>query len=411
MQCDYHNRGLCHSCTLIDQPYALQLDNKVAGVQGLLSGLGSRAEGITWLTPVASAEAGFRNKAKMVVAGSVDRPTLGILDPRGRGVDLRACPLYPSVVGEALEHLADFTARLRLLPYDVPKGRGELKHLLLTVSPQNRLMLRFVLRSDRQLDRIREHLPQLQADLPQLAVVSVNLQPEHKAVLEGAEEILLTERDSLLMPVNGIPLRLRTRSFFQTNTAVAAALYRRAAAWADQNQPSRVLDLYCGVGGFALHLAAPGRRVLGVEVAQEAINAAGEAAAELGLPSAGESAVNFRIGDATAWEAQLGSLAGDGRGTAGTSADVAARSAGGVVDDDGAADLVVVNPPRRGLGAELARRLEGSAARDLIYSSCNAKTLARDLAAMPSWRPVEGQVLDMFPHTGHYEVALRLTRR
>ena len=73
-------------------------------------------------------------------------------------------------------------------------------------------------------------------------------------------------------------------------------------------------------------------------------------------------------------------------------------------------DLVVVNPPRRGLGAELSTWLETSGVRHVVYSSCNASTLARDLARMPSLRPVEARLLDMFPHTGHYEVAVLLRR-
>lgn len=393
MQCDYHDRGLCRSCTLIDQPYALQLAQKTAGVRELLAGRGADTRELEWLEPVPSAEAGFRNKAKMVVAGSAGRPTLGILDPRGRGIDLRHCPLYPISVARALESVARFTGELRLLPYDVPKGRGELKHILLTVSPDDELMLRFVLRSDRQLPRIRENLGRLQDELPGLRVVSANFQPEHKAVLEGSDEVMLTEQDSLLMRVNDIPLRLRTRSFFQTNTRVAAALYRRAAVWADRIRPSRVLDLYCGVGGFALHLSAPDRRVLGVEVSRGAVAAARQAAADLGLAGRGPGSARFEAGDATAWDAQLGGAPDGGDRPV------------------EAADLVVVNPPRRGLGAELSARLERSEARDLIYSSCNARSLARDLAAMPSWRAVEGQVLDMFPHTGHYEVAMRLERR
>ena len=75
-----------------------------------------------------------------------------------------------------------------------------------------------------------------------------------------------------------------------------------------------------------------------------------------------------------------------------------------------APDLVVVNPPRRGIGPELSGWLEGSGVRHVLYSSCNAQTLATDLAAMPSLRPVRGQVLDMFPNTAHYEVLVLLER-
>jgi 23S rRNA (uracil747-C5)-methyltransferase len=71
---------------------------------------------------------------------------------------------------------------------------------------------------------------------------------------------------------------------------------------------------------------------------------------------------------------------------------------------------VIVNPPRRGIGPELAGWLEMSSVRHVIYSSCNAVSLARDLAAMPSLRPVTGRVLDMFPQTTHYEAMVLLER-
>src|SRR5690606_39085012 len=146
---------------------------------------------------------------------------------------------------------------------------------------------------------------------------------------------------------------------------------------ADAAAPASIWDLYCGVGGFALHLARPGREVLGVESSAEAIEAAQATAAELGWPA------RFVAGDATAF----------------------------ALESDHAPDLVVVNPPRRGIGAELAGWLERSGVRHVLYSSCNAVTLARDLAAMPSLRPTRARLLDMFPQTNHYEVLVALERR
>ena len=103
--------------------------------------------------------------------------------------------------------------------------------------------------------------------VPGARVVSMNLQPEHKAVLEGPDEHILTGADTLPMRVNDITLHLRPQSFFQTNTDVAGALYRQAAEWVAAAAPASVWDLYCGVGGFALHAARAGvAEVTGVEV-------------------------------------------------------------------------------------------------------------------------------------------------
>lgn len=370
MECAHFDAGRCRSCSLLETAYDLQLASKQREVEALLPAL-------EWLPAVASPQARFRNKAKMVVGGTVEEPTLGILDPVNRGVDLRDCGLHTPGLQGALHVLAGFVVRAGLTPYDVNQRRGELKHLLVTESPDGQLMVRFVLRSQESLARIRKHLPALRAELPALRVASVNLQPEHKAVLEGEREILLSEDETLPMRVNGITLHLRPQSFFQTNTAMAAALYRQASAWVEELDPATAWDLYSGVGGFALHVAAPGRSVTGIETSREAVASAQRSAVE-----ARAGGLTFKTGDAAAY----------------------------ALGQHEPPDLVIVNPPRRGIGTDLSVWLERSGVRRVVYSSCNARSLARDLAAMPSLTPFRGRVIDMFPNTGHYEVIVDLER-
>lgn len=383
LDCAHFAAGECRSCTWLGRGYDDQLAAKQEAVRALIGAVPGAGD-LAWEPPVASRIDGFRNKAKMVVAGTADEPTLGILDPTGAGVDLRDCALHTPGIVAALPELAAFVARAGLTPYDVGSTlpvsqRGELKHLLVTESPDGELMVRFVVRSTSTEARIRKHLPSLEALLPQLRVATLNVQPDHSAILEGEREIVLTDADTLPMRLNDVTLHLRPRSFFQTNTAIAAALYRHAREWVTELAPARVVDLYCGVGGFALHLAGPGRRVTGIEISADAIASAERSRDEAGLP--GE--LHFAVGDATAPEhaALLGS-----------------------------ADLVVVNPPRRGLGTDLAHRLEESGARHVLYSSCSPESLARDLAELASYTPVQGRLLDMFPQTPHAEVLLLLER-
>ncbi|WP_107771497.1 23S rRNA (uracil(747)-C(5))-methyltransferase RlmC [Nocardioides sediminis] len=371
MDCHHYDAHRCRSCTLLEVPRARQLSDKEAHARSLVPAP-------LWLPTFAGPESGFRNKAKMAVGGTTTSPTLGILDRTRTGVDLRDCGLHSPGMTAALDVVAAFVMRADLTPYDVATRRGELKHVLLTESPDRELMLRLVVRSTADEARIRKHLPWLLAELSSLRVVSLNVQPTHAAVLEGEREIVLTDASRLPMRLaTGVTLRLGPRAFFQTNTLVAEALYEQARTWVDALPDVRtVWDLYCGVGGFALHLASPGRQVLGVEVSADAIEAATVTAAELGV------AAELVAADATTW--------------------ALAQAA--------APDLVVVNPPRRGIGAELAGWLEASGVRHVVYSSCNAESLARDLALMPSLRPVEARVLDMFPQTTHYEVLVLLAR-
>ncbi|MCS5717828.1 methyltransferase domain-containing protein [Herbiconiux sp. CPCC 205763] len=417
MQCSYFDAGLCRSCTHMGQPYAEQLAAKDALCRKLLAGFGA----IDWLPPVASTEAGYRNKAKMVVGGTLERPTLGILDGRGQGVDLQGCGILMPGIQDALPALAAFITRAGLTPYNVPDRSGEAKYVLVTEAPGGELLVRFVVRNEATVDRIREHLPWLQEVLPRAVVVSVNLLPEHKAVVEGDREIVLTERETLTMRLGEVALHLRPQSFFQTNTAVAEQLYAQAQRWVDEAAPSSVWDLYCGVGGFALHVAAPGRRVVGVETSADAV-----ASARLSARDAGLSDTTFEVGDATAFlggSAGVTQIAGVGEGdnasasaggSAGVGASEIASARGGAGPGDTAfprPELVIVNPPRRGIGPDLAARLDASGARTVIYSSCNPVSLAKDLAAMPSFVVRRARMLDMFPQTGHLEVITLLERR
>ena len=397
--CILHDAGTCRSCPHLSVPLPDQLDVKQSRVSSLLA---EHVPADLWRPPAPSAPERFRNKAKMAVAGTTARPTLGILDGAGHGVDLRSCPLHVPAIEAALPVLADLITDLGLRPYDVPARRGDLKHVLVTASPDDDLMVRFVLRSRHHLERLRAALPDLHRRLPQLAVAAVNIQSVHQAVIEGPEEIVLTQEDRLLMrlslpsPEHGgragrradgveLPLYLPTRSFFQTNTAVAEALYATARDWAQEAQPARVWDLFCGVGGFALALAAPGRQVLGVEVSASAIDGARAAADLMGLDPA---LVRFEAGDARVLDPAAG------------------ERAGGVQRPD----LLVVNPPRRGIGEQLATRIEASGVERVLYSSCNPRTLAADLAHLPSMRVVRSRLFDMFPHTEHAEVLVELVR-
>ena len=344
--CILHDAGTCRSCPHLSVPLPDQLDVKQSRVSSLLA---EHVPADLWRPPAPSASKRFRNKAKMAVAGTTARPTLGILDGAGHGVDLRSCPLHVPAIEAALPVLADLITDLGLRPYDVPARRGDLKHVLVTASPDDDLMVRFVLRSRRHLERLHAALPDLRRSLPQLAVVSVNIQGVHQAVIEGPEEIVLTE----------------------------------------ESEPARVWDLFCGVGGFALALAAPGRRVLGVEVSAPAIDGARDAATLMGLDP---DLVRFEAGDARV----LDPAAPDGS----TPGEVEAERP----------DLLVVNPPRRGIGEQLSTRIEASGVERVLYSSCNPRTLATDLAHLPSMRVVRARLFDMFPHTDHAEVLVELAR-
>ena len=368
MLCQLHDASLCRSCPNLDLPLAQQLQLKQSAVQATLAG---QVEAAAWLEPFASAPSHFRNKAKLAVSGTTHAPVLGLVDRFDNGTDLTSCPLHVNEIKAALAPL--------------------------TASANGQLMVRFVLRSTAQLPAIRKGAPRLQSELPGLRVLSVNIQPRPAAILEGEREIVLSQDSTLDMPlylpeldadgvvVNNkksvLPLVLPPQSFFQTNSDVAAGLYAQARAWARDYAGQSIWDLYCGVGGFALALAQPGAQVLGVEVSAPAIDGARAAAAQLGLTS---PQVRFEAGDASVLDAS------------------------GQVYGHDKPDLLVVNPPRRGIG-ELAASIEDSGIQRVLYSSCNPASLTKDLEVMSSYRVRRARLFDMFPHTNHAEVLVELT--
>jgi 23S rRNA (uracil747-C5)-methyltransferase len=374
MYCALYDASRCRSCQWLETPYPLQLSQKQSHLQQLLDAYPVGQ----WLPPVLSAEQKFRNKAKMVVSGSVERPLLGMLHRDGTPVDLSDCPLYPDSFADVFAQLRPFIARAGLTPYNVARRRGELKYILLTESQHTgQLMLRFVLRSTIKLAQLRAALPELQRALPQLAVISANIQPVAMAILEGDEEIPLTDNQVLAEQLNDVPLSILPKSFFQTNPQVAAALYATARVWVRELKVGAMWDLFCGVGGFGLHCATPEMALTGIEISQEAIACAERSAAQMGLKN-----VSFAALDSTAFATGEGSVP----------------------------ELVLVNPPRRGIGAQLCDYLTKMAPPWILYSSCNAEKMASDIGRLSDYRIVRVQLFDMFPHTAHYEVLTLLQR-
>ncbi|EQB8707688.1 23S rRNA (uracil(747)-C(5))-methyltransferase RlmC [Klebsiella aerogenes] len=373
MHCALYDAGRCRSCQWLELPLTQQLADKMANLRELLAS----HPAARWLAPVSGPETAFRNKAKMVVSGSVERPLLGMLHRDGTPEDLTDCPLYPPSFEPVFAALKPFIARAGLTPYNVARKRGELKYLLLTESQQGGMMLRFVLRSAAKLAQLRAALPWLQQQLPQLKVITANIQPVHMAIMEGEQEIFLSDQQALTENFNGVPLWIRPQSFFQTNPTVASQLYATARDWVRALPVNHMWDLFCGVGGFGLHCATPQMRLTGIEIAPEAIACAKQSAAQLGLTT-----LHFQALDSTQF----------------------------ATHEDDIPQLVLVNPPRRGIGAELCDYLSRMAPPYIIYSSCNARTMAADIDRLQGYRLERVQLFDMFPHTAHYEVLTLLVR-
>lgn len=381
MHCHYYESTVCRSCSHLDRTRGQSLEAKAAAIRTLFPEADTQE--FVRCDPVA----GSRIRAKLAVTGSIDSPHIGFVDEHGAMVEVAQCPLHHELINQWLLQVPEIIRAARLLPYDRATDRGELKFIVVTCSPTDqRLMVQFVLRSREALDRIRGIWRDLAADAGQpVSVLSVNLQPIRSSLINGPEEIPISDATTLPVSFNGLELFCGPQSFIQTNHAVAERLYATVAELLANERAGSVLDLYSGIGAFALSVATPARMVTGVDSSSTAI-----ACARAAADRRGEANVRFHCVslDRTTSAAEVASLTTT------------------------PPDTIICNPPRRGLDGPSLDLILTLAPRVLVYSSCHPQSLARDVQMLQSryhlrWlRP-----FDMFPFTHHCEVLAVLDAR
>lgn len=376
--CTYYNQGICRSCDLITSDYSAQLSVKETALEKALQGLSHPPFQSTETSPLQH----FRNKAKFVITGTSEHPVIGLAGEKDpdHGRELMNCLLHVKEINDALPYVQEFIRLANLTPYEVSSRKGELKGIILFHSEETgEMYLRFVLRSKESIDRIRKHKDFLLIKLPNLKSITVNIQPIPHAVLEGEEEISITDTSNIRHKAGNVTLSLGTRAFVQTNQSVAAKLYATAADWAKSSGTEKFMELFCGQGAFSFFAAPYIRTGLGIEINPEAVKVANSTA-----ESAGLTHLKFKSADASKVMAEI---------------------------ENFDPDLLLVNPPRRGLGGAEELILKALPQR-MIYSSCNYETLASDLLKLKDhYEILKIKIFDMFPHTSHFETLVELKRK
>jgi 23S rRNA (uracil747-C5)-methyltransferase len=320
-----------------------------------------------------------RNKAKLAVSWVDNEIQFGFYDQGIQFKKLEFCPLLANPINEVLLLVKKLLSEYQIIPYNVKTKKGELKYLLITFSKSsNQLMLRFVLRSKESLDRLKKVANQLVIYSQLIEVVTANIQSVHQAILEGEEEIVLTENDNITHYFDDFELFQGPRSFFQTNSEMAQYLYRQFQTELSYFKVDALLDLYCGVGAFSLYASKSCQKVVGVEISSSAINYANRAKDLKNI-----NHLNFYAEDVEKFLAQNHEYF----------------------------DAVVVNPPRRGLNEKIIEQVLLMTPNYIFYSSCNYETLKRDLVALDKLYYIKSmQIFDMFPFTNHFETLVVLIK-
>ncbi len=368
--CSYFNQDICRSCEKIEIPYQAQLREKSDYLIRLFGDeLRSKL-----LDIVPSQEVEFRNKAKFSVTGTIEEPIIGLTGENDldRGREILNCPIHHPLINQAIKGVKDLILRAQLPPYQIKSKTGELKGLILYYSSESdEMYFRLILRSKEAIDRIRKHHLSWIKNFPYIQCLSANIQPIPHAVLEGEEEIFFTDRNFINHELQQIKMTLHPQGFVQTNQNVAKNLYQTAADWTKDLNINKFLELFSGQGAFSFFIQSQVQQAKGIEINKDAVERANETARSLGLAH-----LHFMASDATTLKKDL-------------------------IEFN--PDLVLVNPPRRGL-TEAIHLIIDLKPKYLIYSSCEAKTLKSDLEKLNKLYHLEKiQIFDMFPHTVHFE--------
>ena len=358
--------------------YKEQLSHKEEALQKSFKGV--KLPPITKSVP--SPETHFRNKAKFSVTGTLDHPVIGLTgsDALDEGRELLECSLHVIEINALLPVLKRFITSAGLVPYSIEKKKGELKGIIIFHSEKSHeSYVRLILRSKESIDRIKKFSPDLLREVPAIKCFSVNIQPVPHAILEGEEEIFITETRAINHPIGNIVLSLGPQAFVQTNQAVASQLYETAANWIKESGMKKFMELFCGQGAFSFYAANVIQEGLGIEINPEAVKEANKTARMNHL-----SHLTFKSADASNIQNELNTYK---------------------------PEIVLVNPPRRGL-AQSCEHLMATKPGMIIYSSCNYLTLASDIEKLNELYDVKKiQIFDMFPHTSHFETLVQLTLR
>ena len=372
---------LCGGCDFWHMDYEEECRLKADRVCQCLNRIGGESLETVPLLAAPTCE-GYRNKAQYPVGSEKGRVYAGFFKAGTHCiVENQRCLILPEETDQVKKFVVDYVNRYRISAYDETTQTGLLRHIYVRKGTVSGQILVCLVVNGRKLPH-PEALVEKLLTVPGFAtlVLAVNTRPGN-AIL-GDEFITLYGPGWIEDTLCGLTFRLSPRSFYQVNHHQAQRLYEAAITQAAITKEDLVLDLYCGVGTITLAMAKAAGRVMGVEVIEQAVLDARENARRNGIENA-----EFFCGDAGKAALELESK--------------------GIRPD-----VVVVDPPRKGLNTDTVEALHRMSPRRIVYVSCDPATLARDVALLKEcgYRLQSAQAADLFPRCAHVETIVTLTK-
>ncbi|MDU5144625.1 MAG: 23S rRNA (uracil(1939)-C(5))-methyltransferase RlmD [Paenibacillus dendritiformis] len=327
----------------------------------------------------------YRNKSQMPIGAD---PRTGELiggyfaKASHRIIDTDVSLLQHERNDEAMRAVKRIARKYGIAPYNEETHTGLLRHVIMRVGFRTGEQMITLVTNGEKLPHEAELVAELVEALPQLASICQNINTKRTNVIMGDKTRVLWGSEYITDYIGDIAFKISARSFYQVNPVQTEVLYEKAVEYASLSGQETVIDAYCGIGTISLFLAQRAKRVLGVEIVEEAIADARRNAELNGITNA-EFAVGAAEEVIPQWKEQ------------------------GITPD-----VIVVDPPRKGCDPGLLDTMLAMRPDRIVYVSCNPSTLARDLRVLADggYTVTEVQPVDMFPQTAHVECVIGICR-
>ena len=398
--------GPCGGCTLMHMDYKAQLDYKYNKVKNALTRIGGLSDVESIMEEPHGMEEPyyFRNKMQFPVGRSKDgRVITGFYASHSHNIIAQnECVTGPPINTLIIKAVTEFMERYDIEPYNESDGSGLVRHIVTRVGfHTHELMVVLVINGD-DLPHRDELVKLLKAEIGEfndilncmymrpgedrglisLESVQLNINKEKGNRILGDKLIPVYGKDRITDYIGNVRFEISPLSFYQVNPYQTEKLYGKALEFADLSGDETVWDMYCGIGTISLFLAAKAKKVYGVEIVDEAIKDA-----RLNAEINGIENVEFFTGKAEEIVPEC--------------------FAKGI-----RADVVVVDPPRKGCDEKLLQTIVEMSPKKMVYVSCDPATLARDIKYLTArgFEVKRAAVYDQFCHSGHVETVVLMSK-
>jgi len=372
---------LCGGCDFWHMDYEAETQLKANRVKNCLNRMAG--ENLEELQILAAPTChGYRNKAQYPVASKKGRAYAGFFRAgTHQVVENQRCLILPEETDRVKDTVMEYVNKFKVSAYDEVEHKGLLRHIYVRRGAVSGQILVCLVINGRSIPKAHELVGRLKK-IPGFTTLVLSINTRKGNAVLGDEFVTLHGPGYIEDTLCGLTFRLSPRSFYQVNHHQAQRLYEAAISQAEITKNDTVLDLYCGVGTITLAMASAAGKVIGVEVIPQAVEDAKDNAKRNGIENA-----EFFCGDAGQAALEL--------------------EAKGIK-----ADVVVVDPPRKGLNADTIEALHRFSPRRIVYVSCDPATLARDVALLKErgYKLKNALAADLFPRCSHVESIVCLVK-